>query len=160
MARFHTTRRVPFPPQTLFDIVADVERYPEFVPLCTGARVWDASDDGPGRTRFRAGLDISYPKLRLRETFVSDVVADRPHLAIRATSAEGPVRAIDNRWLFGAARGGCDIDFHLDYEMSSRALQLAMMAAFDYAFRKIVAAFEERARALALVAPVAVGQSG
>ena len=148
MTIFHTTRRIAFAPQHLLAIVADVASYPEFLPLCTGARVWDEKDLGNGRQSFRASLDIEYPKLRLKETFVSDVVVDTKRLTIRAISNEGPVQHIDNRWLFSEARGGCDIDFHLDYQMSSRLLQLAMGSVFDVAVRKIMAAFEERAHVL------------
>lgn len=149
MARFHTTRRIAFAPELLLAIVADVASYPEFLPLCTGAKVWNAIDLGDGRRSFRASLDIEYPKLRLKETFVSDVVVDTERLTIRAMSSEGPVRHIDNRWLFTVARGGCDIDFHLDYEMASRLLQLAMGSVFQVAVRKVMSAFEERAHSLA-----------
>lgn len=145
---FHTTRRIAFAPEHLLAIVADVASYPAFLPLCTGARVWDERDLGNGRRSFQASLDIEYPKLRLKETFVSDVVVDTKRLTIRATSSEGPVKHIDNRWLFTVARGGCDIDFHLDYQMSSRLLQMAMGSVFDIAVRKIMTAFEERARVL------------
>jgi coenzyme Q-binding protein COQ10 len=145
---FHTTRRIAFAPEYLLAIVADVASYPEFLPLCTGARVWDAKGLGDGRRSFRASLDIEYPKLRLKETFVSDVLVDTRRGTIRATSCEGPVKHIDNRWLFTAARGGCDIDFHLDYQMSSRLLHLAMGSVFEFAVRKVMTAFEERAHVL------------
>ena len=145
---FHTTRRIAFAPEHVLAIVADVASYPAFLPLCSGARVWDENDLGNGRRSFRASLDIEYPKLRLKETFVSDVVVDAKRLTIRATSNEGPVKHIDTRWLFSQARGGCDIDFHLDYQMSSRWLQLAMGAGVDIAVRKIMTAFEERAHVL------------
>lgn len=145
---FHTTRRIAFAPEYLLAIVADVASYPEFLPLCTGASVWDAKGLGDGRRSFRASLDIEYPKLRLKETFVSDVLVDARRGTIRATSCEGPVKHIDNRWLFTAARGGCDIDFHLDYQMSSRLLHLAMGSVFEFAVRKVMTAFEERAHVL------------
>ena len=146
VAVFHTTRRVAFSPEQLFEIVADVAAYPEFLPLCTGARVWDETITDNGKRQFQAALDIEYAKLRLKETFVSKVVVDEERLTIRATSNEGPVKHIDNRWLFTSARGGCDIDFHLEYEMSSRLLHMAMGSVFDVAVRKIMNAFEERAR--------------
>jgi len=148
VAIFHTTRRIAFAPRHLLEIVADVASYPAFLPLCTGARVWDEKDLGNGRRSFRGSLDIEYPKLRLQETFVSDVMVDTQRLTIRATSNEDPVKHIDNRWLFSAARGGCDIDFHLDYQMSSRLLQLAMGSVFDIAVRRVMTAFEERAHVL------------
>lgn len=148
MTLFHTTRRIGFAPQHLLAIVADVASYPDFLPLCTGAKVWDEKDLGSGRRSFGASLDIEYPKLRLKETFVSDVVVDAKRLTIRATSNEGPVKHIDNRWLFTAARGGCDVDFHLEYQMSSRLLHMAMGSVFDIAVRKVMTAFEERAHIL------------
>ena len=148
MTLFHTTRRIGFAPEHLLAIVADVASYPDFLPLCTGAKVWDEKDLGNGRRCFGASLDIEYPKLRLKETFVSDVVVDAKRLTIRATSSEGPVKHIDNRWLFTAARGGCDVDFHLEYQMSSRLLHMAMGSVFDIAVRKVMTAFEERAHML------------
>lgn len=148
MAHFHTTRRFAFAPEHLLKIVADVASYPDFLPLCTGARVWNEASLEGGKRSFRASLDIEYPKLRLKETFVSDVVVDTRQLAIRATSSEGPVKHIDNRWLFTAARGGCDIDFYLDYEMASRLLHLAMGSVFEIAVRKVMTAFEERTHSL------------
>ncbi len=149
MARFHTTRRIAFAPELLLEIVADVASYPEFLPLCTGAEVWNEVNLAGGKRSFRASLDIEYPKLGLKETFVSDVLVDTQQLTIRAMSSEGPVRHIDNRWLFTTARGGCDIDFHLDYEMASRLLQLAMGSVFEIAVRKVMSAFEERAHSIA-----------
>ncbi len=149
VARFHTTRKIGFAPEDLLEIVADVASYPEFLPLCTGARVWNDNDLGDGRRSFCASLDIEYPKLRLRETFVSEVVVDTRRLTIRATSSEEPVRHIDNRWLFTAVRGGCDVDFHLEYEMASKLLQLALGSVFQIAVRKVMSAFEERAHFLA-----------
>jgi coenzyme Q-binding protein COQ10 len=149
VASYQTTRRVAFEPELLFSIVADVARYEEFLPLCTGSKVWDERTDEQGRRCFRASLDIEYPKLRLKETFVSDVIVDEKRLTVRARSNEGPVKHIDNRWLFTQARGGCDIDFHLEYEMASRMLQMAMGGVFDMAVRKIMTAFEERARTFA-----------
>jgi coenzyme Q-binding protein COQ10 len=68
VANFQTTRRVAFEPELLFSIVADVARYEEFLPLCTGSKVWDERTDEQGRRCFRASLDIEYPKLRLKET--------------------------------------------------------------------------------------------
>jgi coenzyme Q-binding protein COQ10 len=148
VATYQSTRRVAFEPEQLFSIVSDVARYGEFLPLCTAANVWDERTDVQGRRHFRGSLDIAYPKLGLKETFISNVTADPDRLTVRATSNEGPVKHIDNRWLFTPARGGCDIDFHLEYEMSSRLLQMAMGAAFEVAVRKIMTAFEERARLL------------
>ena len=148
MTRHRFTRWLPHPPEHLFAIVSDVAEYGRFVPLCEDARVWDVREEGPLKT-FRAELRIAYPKLGLREYFVSDVTADADLLSVTAISREGAVRELENRWLFRPRRGGTDIIFTLDFQMSSRMLQMVMDTAFDYASRKILDAFERRARELA-----------
>ena len=148
MSRHTFSRWLPYAPEHIFAIVADVARYGEFVPLCQGARVWDERREGAVRN-FRAELRIAYPKLRLEEYFVSDVTADAGRLSVLAVSREGAVRELENRWLFTPRRGGTDIRFALDFHMSSRMLQMVMNATFDYAMNKILTAFEQRARALA-----------
>jgi coenzyme Q-binding protein COQ10 len=149
MRQFSVTRRLPFRATDLLAIAADVRRYPEFVPLCVGARVWDERSDAEGRRHFRAAFDVAYPKLRIAETLSSDVTVDPVALWVRALSHSGPVRHLDNRWLFHELlRGGTDVDLWLAYEMSSRPLKLLMSGMFDYAMRKIINAFEERAYAL------------
>lgn len=149
MPQFSITRRLPFRPADLYAIAADVPSYPRFVPLCTGARAWDESTDADGRLHFRAAIDLAYPKLRLSETLTSEVTADPVALAVRAVSNSAPAKFLDNRWLFhdlGAA--GTDVDFYLAYELRSRTLQLLVTGMFDYAARRIINAFEARAREL------------
>jgi len=142
------TRWLPYPPEHLFRVVSDVQEYGRFVPLCTGAQVWDVREEGPVK-RFRARLEIAYPKLGLREHFTSNVMADAEKLLVVATSREGGVRELENRWLFRPRRGGTDVIFALKFQMASRMLELAMDAAFDYAAKKILDAFERRAAELA-----------
>lgn len=149
MAQYSITRRLPFRATDLFIIAADVASYPAFVPLCVGARVWDDRWDAEGRRRFRAAIDVAYPKLRIAETLTSEVTVDPVALWVQAVSNQGPVRHLDNRWLFhDLPRGGADIDFFIAYDMRTRPLQMMMSGVFDYAVRKIMAAFEERARKL------------
>lgn len=149
MPQYSITRRLPFRATDLFAIAADVASYPTFVPLCVAARVWNGHHDHEGRQRFRAAIDVAYPKLRIAETLTSEVTADPVALWVQAVSDQGPVRHLDNRWLFhGLPRGGADVDFFIAYEMRTRPLQMMMSGMFDYAVRKIMAAFEERARSL------------
>jgi len=142
------TRWLPYAPEHLFSVVSDVHEYGHFVPLCVGAKVWDVREEGAVK-RFRARLEIAYPKLGLREYFTSDVTADAERLLVVAISREGAVRELENRWLFRPRRGGTDVIFALKFQMASRFLQLAMDTAFDYAARKIFDAFEKRAAELA-----------
>ena len=149
MPQFSVTRRLPFRPADLYAIAADVPSYPRFVPLCTDARVWDETVDADGRRHFRAAIDLAYPKLRLSETLTSEVTTDPVALAVRAVSTAAPAKFLDNRWLFhdlGAA--GTDVDFYISYELRSWTLQLLVGGMFDYAVRKIINAFEARAREL------------
>ena len=149
MPQFAISRRLPFRAVDLYTVAADVPSYPKFVPLCAGARVWDESRDADGRGYFRAAIDLAYPKLRLAETLTSDVTVDPVALSVRAVSRSAPAKFLDNRWLFhelGAS--GTDVDFYIDYELRSWTLQLLVSGMFDYAVRKIINAFEARAREL------------
>jgi coenzyme Q-binding protein COQ10 len=146
--QFSTVRRSPFAPRDLYAIAADVGRYQEFIPLCIESRVWNRRPLDEGREMFEASLAIAYPKLRIRETFTSDVVCDPNALTVRATSTREPLQHLDSRWLFTPAHDGADVSISVDYQMRGRVLQLVMNAAFDLAMRKVIAAFEERARIL------------
>lgn len=148
MPQFSTVRRSPFAPRDLYAIAADVGRYQEFIPLCSESRVWNRRALGGGRETFEASLAIAYPKLRIRETFISDVVCDPAALTVRATSDRAPLQRLDSRWLFTPAGEGADVTISVDYQMRGRMMQMLMNAAFDIAMRKVIAAFEERARAL------------
>jgi coenzyme Q-binding protein COQ10 len=144
MPQFSTTRRVPHSAAKMFDLVADVERYPEFVPLCRSLSVRRRSADDAGREVIVADMTIAY-KL-IRETFTSRVTLDRRQLAILVEYLEGPFRRMNNRWSFRpAGDDGCEVEFFLTYEFRSRALGLLMGSVFDAAFRRFAAAFERRA---------------
>lgn len=144
MPQFSTTRRVQHSAADMFDLVADVERYPEFVPLCQSLKVRRRTTDGEGRDVIVADMTIAY-KL-IHETFTSRVTLDRPKLAILVEYLEGPFRRMNNRWSFRPAdTRSCDVEFFLIYEFRSRALGLLMGAVFDAAFRRFATAFERRA---------------
>ena len=139
---------MPYSARQLFALASDVGSYPEFVPLCQDANIWDEQRDGPHIRSFTASLLIVYDKLKLQETFVSDVSTNDEALTIRAVSDKGPVKQLENTWRFVdiAGTGESDVEFSIDYVMSSRVLQFAMSTMFDYAVRKMMAAFEQRAR--------------
>jgi coenzyme Q-binding protein COQ10 len=134
-------RRLPYSPQQLFDLVADVERYPEFLPWCVGARVRERRNN-----TITADLLIGYRMVR--ERFTSRIVLDRPgHIDV--SYSEGPFRYPDNHWEFEPeADGGCTIDFYVDFEFRSRVLQKIIGVLFNEAVRRMVSAFETRARRL------------
>jgi len=128
----------------MFDLVADVERYPEFVPLCKSLTVRRRSKDSEGREVVVADMTVAY-KL-IRETFTSRVTLDRGKREILVEYLEGPFRAMNNRWRFRpTGEQASEIEFFIAYEFRSRTLGLLMGSIFDAAFRRFSAAFERRA---------------
>jgi coenzyme Q-binding protein COQ10 len=140
---FRTTRPVPHSPQQMFDLVADVERYPEFLPLCEELRVRRRVQSGEGIETLVAEMSIGYKAIS--ERFTTRVTLDRPRLRILVEYVDGPFSYLENRWSFVPRAGGAEIEFFITYEFKSRALGLLMGAVFDRAFRKFAEAFEERA---------------
>jgi coenzyme Q-binding protein COQ10 len=144
MPQFSTKRRVAHSAADMFNLVADVEHYPEFVPLCRTLSVRKRTSDGEGREIIIADMTVAY-KL-VRETFTSRVTLDRKKLEILVEYLEGPFQKMNNRWTFSpAGAAACDVEFFIAYEFRSRTLGLLMGAMFDAAFRRFAAAFERRA---------------
>jgi coenzyme Q-binding protein COQ10 len=143
MPQLSTMRRVRHAASEMFDLVADVEHYPEFVPLCKSLKVRERFRQN-GKDVIVADMTVAY-KL-VRETFTSRVTLDRPNLDILVEYLEGPFRRLNNTWKFRRVEeGACDVEFFLAYEFRSRTLGLLMGAMFDAAFRRFAAAFERRA---------------
>ncbi len=143
MPTFETVRPARHSPERMFDLVADVEKYPEFVPLCEKLVVRQRREDGD-KTVLIADLTAGYGPVR--ETFTSMVTLDRAALTIKVEYVDGPFRFLDNRWSFGAREdGGADVHFWISYEFRSRMLGALMGSMFDKAFRKFSEAFEARA---------------
>ena len=140
----------------MFDLVADIERYPEFVPLCRAMRVRRRTQSGD-REVVIAEMTVAY-KL-IRESFTSRVTLDRERKTIFVEYLDGPFSRMENRWVFrpvdgrtsdepGATEAACEIEFFISYEFRSRTLGLLMGAVFDAAFRRFASAFEQRADAV------------
>jgi coenzyme Q-binding protein COQ10 len=143
MPQFETQRVVKHSPQQMFALVADVERYPEFLPMCEALSVRSRKERGD-TTLLVADMTVGYKALR--ETFTSNVVLKPKENAIDVSYVDGPFRFLDNRWRFEAtADGGTVIHFFIDYEFKSRVLGALMGAMFDRAFRMFAEAFEKRA---------------
>jgi len=128
----------------MFDLVADVEQYPQFVPLCSALKVRQRTSGGEGVEIIVADMTVSF-KL-VRETFRSRVTLERPKLQILVEYLQGPFSRMQNRWTFRpAGEAACDVEFFIDYEFKSRMLGLLMGGMFDVAFRRFASAFEQRA---------------
>jgi coenzyme Q-binding protein COQ10 len=143
MPSFRTTRPVKHTPRQMFDLVADVERYPEFLPLCEGLKVRRRAESGEGVATLVAEMRVGYKKIH--ESFTSRVTLDRTRLRILVEYVDGPFNFLENRWSFRANPAGCEVEFYIDYEFKSFALGLLMGSVFDKAFRRFAEAFEKRA---------------
>ena len=147
MPRFSSKRRVLHSAQQMFDLVADMERYPEFVPLCQSLKIRQRIPKPDGTEVVVSDMTVSF-KL-VRETFTSQVTLDRPNLKILVEYLRGPFRNLENRWTFEPkGDNACDVGFFLSYEFKSRMLALLMGSMFDTAFQRFSAAFEKRADAI------------
>ena len=147
MPEFTTKRRVLHAAADMFDLVADVERYPEFVPLCRGLKVRKRIPEPEGIEIIVADMTVAYKFVR--ESFTSRVTLDHPNLQILVEYLEGPFSHLENRWTFHpVGERSCDVEFFISYEFRSRTLSMLMGSVFDVAFRRFTAAFERRADAI------------
>lgn len=134
-------RKLPYSPVQLFELVADVEKYPEFLPWCVSCKVTRREGDV-----IYADLVIGYKMIQ--EKFGSRVTLNRPG-SIQVEYLTGPMKYLSNQWKFIPEKdGGCTIDFYVDFEFRNFVLQKLMGLFFNEAVRRMVAAFEGRARAL------------
>lgn len=139
----------------MFDLVADITRYPEFLPWCSGARINSRQLQPDGREIVLADLIIGYKAFR--GTYTSRVVLDRAAMKIDVSQTNGPFRHLANHWEFQPLpEGGCVIDFIIDFEFQNPIIRQLIGLVFTEAVQRMVAAFE--ARALAIYTPVRAGQ--
>ncbi|MGO4705229.1 type II toxin-antitoxin system RatA family toxin [Microvirga sp. 2MCAF38] len=143
MPSFRSIQPVKHTPMQMFDLVADVERYPEFLPLCESLRIIRKSQSGEGIETLVASMGVGYKAIK--ETFTTRVTLDQPRLRIQVEYVDGPFKYLENRWSFKETPTGCDIEFYIVYEFKSFALGMLMGAMFDKAFHKFSDAFEKRA---------------
>ena len=144
MASFSTKRRVRHPAADMFALVADVESYPQFVPLCREMKVRRRTAGANGTEVVIAEMTVAYKMIH--ETFTSRVTLDPANSQILVGYLDGPFSHMENRWIFRAAgEDACDVEFYIAYEFRNRALGLIMGTMFDTAFRRFAEAFERRA---------------
>lgn len=147
MPAFQTLHPVHHKPSNMFDIVADIQSYPEFVPMCTGILV-RSEQERHGKMVVIADMSIGYKQIN--ETFTSQVVLDEKRLEINTKYIDGPFKYLHNRWRFLNSditqdSNYCDVDFAIDYEFKNKALGMLMGVMFERAFSRFTAAFEARA---------------
>jgi len=146
MPQFSSKRRVRHAAADMFDLVADVEKYPQFVPLCTSMKVRSRTQKGD--TDVIVAAMTAACKV-ISQTFTSRVTLDKANLKILVEYLDGPFSRLQNRWTFKPTGDAtCEVEFFIDYEFKSRTLAMLMGAMFDTAFRKFAVAFEQRADAI------------
>jgi coenzyme Q-binding protein COQ10 len=138
MPRYAEQKRVPYRPEQMFDLVADVGKYPQFLPWCVGARIRTQTEH-----ELVADLTIGFGPFR--ESFTSRVTLEPSHTIV-VHYENGPFKYLNNRWRFQTDPSGCLIDFFVDFEFRSKVLQLAIGSVFAEAVRRMVYAFLKRAR--------------
>ncbi len=143
MPKVETVERINHSAQAMFDLVADVEKYPEFVPLCSALAIL-SQRERKGREIIEARMSVGYKAVN--ETFSTRVILRPDDLKIDVSYIDGPFQYLENNWTFiPVAPNVCDVDFRLDYAFKSRALAMLMGSVFDRAFARVVGAFRQRA---------------
>jgi coenzyme Q-binding protein COQ10 len=146
---FSVTRSVPYSAAQVFAIARDVARYKEFLPLVKRSIVRNVTALEDGRESFEGELTVAHDTLRIEEVMTSRVTVDPQALTVTARSNQPPVKHLESEWrIVPTAENRCDITFTVDYQLKSRTLQFIFSGMFDLAVRKVMSAFEERARVL------------
>lgn len=141
MPLIHEHRQLPYSAEQIFDLVADVARYPEFLPWVVATRVRENSE-----TEMLADMVVGFKSLR--EKFTSRVAKERPNRIV-VHYVDGPMRNLDNRWsITPLGQGSCEVDFRVEFTFKSRVFEALAGQYVDRAFRKLMGAFEDRAAEL------------
>jgi coenzyme Q-binding protein COQ10 len=142
MPKFENHRPVKHSAADMYALVADIETYPQFLPLCDGLTI-RSRRERDGKELLVADMSVGYKAIR--ETFTTQVLLNPAEQAIDVKYVEGPFKYLDNKWLFEDTPTGCIVHFYIDYEFKSRILGAVMGSMFDRAFRMFAEAFEARA---------------
>lgn len=141
MPKHIENRVLPYTPEQMYALVADVEKYPQFLPWCVGVRIVSQGDE-----QITADLLIGFRMFRERFRSKVDLEPQTPRIDV--AYIEGPMRYLENHWVFRDHENGCEVDFMVDFEFRSRLLRRAVEPLFHEAVRRMVAAFERRAESL------------
>jgi coenzyme Q-binding protein COQ10 len=137
------TRELPYAPEDVFELVADVTSYPRFVRWITEMRTWGRRELAPGLHRVDAQATVRFGLVT--ERFSTRVTADRDALTVDVALISGPFKQLENHWRFAARPGGCELMFEIDFELNSHLLERLLAANFDRAAAALVGCFEARA---------------
>ena len=136
------TKKIPCSKKDLIKMVLDIEKYPEFVPWCLGGKIHEKIDKG---NTVEITADLTIGKSFFRETYKSFVVHDKLKDSIHVTNMDGPLKHLENNWFFRETGDSSEVDFHVDFELKNKILNILMIKSFDLVLKKIADAFEKRA---------------
>ena len=136
------TKEIPCSKENLIDMVLDIEKYPEFVPWCLSSKIHSKNKKGD---KIEIAADLTIGKSFFNETYKSLVIYDKSLDLIHVTNIKGPLKHLENRWIFKQKGKNSEVNFHVDFELKNKILNLLMIKSFDIGLKKIADAFEKRA---------------
>jgi|TARA_B110000967_G_C18593615_1_gene415714 coenzyme Q-binding protein COQ10 len=145
MPRASVKRLIKCKKNQLIDLVLDIEKYPDFVPYCIDAKVHEKNDVG---NFVNIIADLTIGKGLFKDTYKSDVKFDKKHNSIYVTNIGGPLKHLNNKWIFESHKEETEIYFDVDFEIKNKFLNILMTTSFQYGLDKIADAFQKRANQL------------
>ena len=135
-------KKIPCSKENLIEMVLDIEKYPEFVPWCLDSKIHDKIDKGD---KIEIKADLTIGKSFFRDTYKSFVIYYKSVDSIHVTNIDGPLKHLENKWLFKQDGDSSEVEFHVDFELKNKILNMFMIKFFDVGLEKIADAFERRA---------------
>ena len=135
-------KKIPCSKENLIEMVLDIEKYPEFVPWCLDSKIHDKIDKGD---KIEIKADLTIGKSFFRDTYKSFVIYYKSVDSIHVTNIDGPLKHLENKWLFKQDGDSSEVEFHVDFELKNKILNVLMIKSFDLGLKKIADAFEKRA---------------
>ena len=136
---------IPCKKNQLIEMVLDIEKYPEFVPWCIGSKIHSKRDKGD---KVEITADLTIGKSFFNETYKSFVIYNKLSDSIHVTNMDGPLKHLENKWFFKQKGENSEVEFHVDFELKNKILNILMTKSFDIGLKKIANAFEKRAMEL------------
>jgi len=134
-------KNIPCSKKDLINMVLDIEKYPEFVPWCLGSKIYNKIDKGE---TIEIKADLTIGKSFFRDTYKSLVIYNKSKDSIHVTNIDGPLKHLKNDWFFKGDRDSSEVEFHVDFELKNKILNILMSKSFGLGLKKIADAFEKR----------------
>ena len=135
-------KKIPCSKKNLIEMVLDIEKYPEFVPWCLDSKIHDKTDKGD---TIEIKADLTIGKSFFRDTYKSFVIYNKSEDSIHVTNIDGPLKHLENEWFFRQDGDSSEVEFHVDFELKNKILNVLMIKSFNSGLKKIADAFEKRA---------------